>query len=212
MDFVSKNENGFKIVELAHINELHQLRIKLLEKVKDAKEVCRAKLYDKRNLTDLSLEWGEIRNVLDPDLDEKRDDSDCGFASLEDCPKLQELPSLPPKLRKLEIDNIGSKTFNLLQGTSNCYIMSSLAAVRNLIIRNCGDLIYLKGLKDLGTAKNSQLTLNELIIKDPSVLLMEPLSSITSIQKLTIKGNGELVSFPVETEHGFSKLAHTFAS
>ncbi|KAH0463330.1 hypothetical protein IEQ34_007912 [Dendrobium chrysotoxum] len=57
------------------INELHQLRIKLLENVKDAKEVCRAKLYDKRNLTDLSLKWGEIRNILDPDLDEKVLDS-----------------------------------------------------------------------------------------------------------------------------------------
>ncbi|KAH0459691.1 hypothetical protein IEQ34_012505 [Dendrobium chrysotoxum] len=74
---------------------------------------------------------------------------------LRDCPKLQELPSLPPKLRKLEIDNIGCKTFNLLQGTSNGYIISSLAAIRNLIIRNGSDLIYLKGLKGLGTTKNS---------------------------------------------------------
>ncbi|KAI0514203.1 hypothetical protein KFK09_010238 [Dendrobium nobile] len=122
-------------------------------------------------------------------------------------PKLQELPSLPPKLRKLEIDNIGWKTFNLLQGTSNCYIISSLAAIRDLTIRNCGDLIYLKGLKDLGTTENSQLILNELIIKDPSVLLMEPLSSITSIQKLTIKVNDELVSFPVETEQWFLQVS-----
>ncbi|KAL0919593.1 hypothetical protein M5K25_011696 [Dendrobium thyrsiflorum] len=319
--FYVKNENGFRIVELEHMNELRQLRIKLLENVKDAKEACRAKLYDKRNLTDLSLEWGEIRNILDTDLDEKvldnlrphnklrklrinaymgarsaiwmnedhlisnleciqldcclewqtlppfgrlpflkslylenmpkvkqldnkfqRNDSDCVFASLEvlhierlealedwfdstlaaaddrlfpclielylkDCPKLQELPTLPPKLRKLEIDNIGWKTFNLLQGTSNCHIISSLAAIRNLTIRNCGDLIYLKGPKDLGTTENSQLILNELIIKDPSVLLVEPLSSITSIQKLTIKGNDELVSFPVETEQWFLQVS-----
>ncbi|KAL0920715.1 hypothetical protein M5K25_009877 [Dendrobium thyrsiflorum] len=319
--FYVRNENGFRIVELEHMNELRQLRIKLLENVKDAKEACRAKLYDKRNLIDLSLEWGEIRNIIDTELDEKvldnlrphnklrklrinaymgarsaiwmnedhlisnlehiqldcclewqtlppfgwlpflkslylenmpkvkqldnkfqRDDSDCVFASLEvlhierlealedwfdstlaaaddrlfpclielylkDCPKLQELPTLPPKLRKLEIDNIGWKTFNLLQGTSNCHIISSLAAIRNLTIRNCGDLIYLKGPKDLGTTENSQLILNELIIKDPSVLLVEPLSSITSIQKLTIKGNDELVSFPVETEQWFLQVS-----
>ncbi|KAH0467055.1 hypothetical protein IEQ34_004293 [Dendrobium chrysotoxum] len=109
---------------------------------------------------------------------------------LKDCPpKLQEFPSLPPKLRKLEINNIG------------------LAAIRNLTIRNDGDLIYLKGLKGLGTTKNSQLILNKLIIKDPSVLLMESLSNITSIQKLTIKGNDELVSFLVETEQWFLQVS-----
>ncbi|KAH0455389.1 hypothetical protein IEQ34_015421 [Dendrobium chrysotoxum] len=37
---------------------------------------------------------------------------------------------------------------------------------------------------------------------------MEPLSNIPSIQKLTIKGNDELVSFSVETEQWF--LQHAF--
>ncbi|KAH0463457.1 hypothetical protein IEQ34_008039 [Dendrobium chrysotoxum] len=58
--FYVKNEIGYKTGELEHMNDLHQLRIKLLENVKDAEEACSAKIYQKRNLMDLSLEWNDI--------------------------------------------------------------------------------------------------------------------------------------------------------
>ncbi|KAL0920746.1 hypothetical protein M5K25_009910 [Dendrobium thyrsiflorum] len=282
--FYVKSEIGYKIGELEHMNDLRQLRIKLLENVKDAEEACSAKLYQKRNLMDLSLEWSHIhindwpppppemslecsripqtsRNIFDPYLDEKVFDNlqphnslkqlriysfmgvrsaiwmnninlisnlecirleeclewqtlppfgqlpflkslilhnmpkvkrldnkfhgngkgclfpslkvlkiekleiledwfdaaavakgDCLFPCLtelylRDCQNLQELPFLPPKLKKLEIDNIGWKAFNWLQCASNC-----------------------------------------------------------CIQELTITRNDELVSFPIETEQWFLPL------
>ncbi|KAL0920743.1 hypothetical protein M5K25_009907 [Dendrobium thyrsiflorum] len=55
--FYVKNEIGYKIEELEHMNDLRQLRINLLENVKDAEEACSAKIHQKRNLMDLSLEW-----------------------------------------------------------------------------------------------------------------------------------------------------------
>ncbi|KAH0463303.1 hypothetical protein IEQ34_007885 [Dendrobium chrysotoxum] len=87
--FYVMNEIGYKIGELEHMNDLRQLRIKLLENVKDAEEACSAKIYQKRNLMDLSLEWNDIYisnwgpmvehpsipetllNICDPYLDEK---------------------------------------------------------------------------------------------------------------------------------------------
>ncbi|KAL0920756.1 hypothetical protein M5K25_009921 [Dendrobium thyrsiflorum] len=253
--FYVKNEIGYKIGELEHMNDLRQLRIKLLKNVKDAEEACSAKIYQKRNLMDLSLEWNHLhindwgsmkgcalsfdskpetsQNIFDPYLDEKVLDNlqphnslkqlriysfmgvrsaiwmndinlisnlecirledclewqtlppfgqlpflnylllrnmpkaklldnkfhgngkgclfpslkvleienleilenwfdaaavaegDCLFPCLtelylRDCQNLQELPFLPPKLKKLEIDNIGWKAFNWLQCASN---------------------------------------------------------------------------------------------
>ncbi|KAI0514232.1 hypothetical protein KFK09_010267 [Dendrobium nobile] len=252
--FFVKNEIGYRIGELEHMNDLHQLTIKHLKNVKDAEEACSAKIYQKTNLMDLSLEWNHLHNsnwrhsiavfsrkvmpqtsrkILDPYLDEKVLDNlqphnslkqlriflfmgvrsaiwmndinlisnlecirleeclewqtlppfgqlpflkclilrnmpkaklldnkfhengkSCLFPSLKvleiehlkvledwfdaaavaegdclfpcltelylrDCPHLQELPFLPPKLKKLEIDNIGWKTFKWLQCASN---------------------------------------------------------------------------------------------
>ncbi|KAH0463422.1 hypothetical protein IEQ34_008004 [Dendrobium chrysotoxum] len=252
--FYVKNEIGYKIGELEHMNDLRQLRIKHLQNVKDAEEACSAKIYQKMNLKDLSLEWKHLhnndwrdslatyrykritktsRNIFDPYLDEKvldnlqphnnlkqlriylfmgvrsaiwmndinlisnlecirleeclqwqtlppfgqlpslkclilrnmpkakllgnkfhRNGKGCLFPSLKvleiehlkvledwfdeaavaegdclfpcltelylrDCRHLQELPFLPPNLKKLEIDNIGWKTFNWLQCASN---------------------------------------------------------------------------------------------
>ncbi|KAH0452506.1 hypothetical protein IEQ34_019805 [Dendrobium chrysotoxum] len=258
--FYVKKEIGYRIEELEHMNELRQLRIQLLQNVKDAKEAYSAKLYQKRNLMDLSLEWrhihvydwdsrikyciGRTETFFDPYLDEKVldnlqphnslkqlqiysfmgtrsaiwmnninlisnlecirleeclewqtlppfgqlpflkslilhnmpkvkrldnkfhvNDKDCLFPSLKvlninklqaledwfdaaaaaeggclfpcltelylkDCPNLQELPFLPPELKKLEIDNIGWKAFNCLQCASNCCIQE-LKITRN---------------------------------------------------------------------------------
>ncbi|KAI0514231.1 hypothetical protein KFK09_010266 [Dendrobium nobile] len=58
--FYVKNEIGYKIGELEHMNDLCRLRIKLLQNVKDVEEACSAKIYQKRNLMDLSLEWNHI--------------------------------------------------------------------------------------------------------------------------------------------------------
>ncbi|XP_020694281.1 putative disease resistance RPP13-like protein 1 [Dendrobium catenatum] len=58
--FYVKNKIGYKIGELEHMNDLRHLRIKLLENVKDAEEACSAKIYQKRDLMDLSLEWNHI--------------------------------------------------------------------------------------------------------------------------------------------------------
>ncbi|KAH0463278.1 hypothetical protein IEQ34_007860 [Dendrobium chrysotoxum] len=227
-----QNLAGYRIEELEHMNELHKLVIYFPENVKDAKDACKAKLCDKRNLTDLSLEWGSLErinhnheNVLDnlqphsclnklkinsfkgarrhpigrllgrktfppfwqlpflkslylhdmPEVkgfDYKFHENDkirvfpslevlhiqklkamedwfiatattyeCLFPCLtklylEDCPNLLELPSCPPKLEKLEIDNIGWKDCNWLQGISNNCSIS---------IRNCKNLTYLRG-------------------------------------------------------------------
>ncbi|KAL0920739.1 hypothetical protein M5K25_009902 [Dendrobium thyrsiflorum] len=261
--FYVKNEIGYRIGELEHMNDLRQLRIKLLQNVKDAEESCSAKLSEKRNLKNLTLQWnhsyvkkwdsrlkcGSIRietsrNIFDPYLDEKVLDNlqppnslerlgiysfmgarsaiwmnninlisnlecihlgeclgwqilppfgqlpflkslflynmpkvkrldnkfhengkdglfpslevlniddlevledwfdaaavaegDCLFPcltelSLRNCQHLQELPFLPPKLKKLEIHNIGWKAFNWLQCASNCCIQE-LTITRN---------------------------------------------------------------------------------
>ncbi|KAH0448546.1 hypothetical protein IEQ34_022346 [Dendrobium chrysotoxum] len=61
--FYVKNEIGYKIGELEHMNDLRQLRITLLKNVEDVEEVCSAKIYQKRNLMDLSLEWNYERNI-----------------------------------------------------------------------------------------------------------------------------------------------------
>ncbi|KAI0496882.1 hypothetical protein KFK09_023208 [Dendrobium nobile] len=239
-----QNLAGYRIEELENMNELRKLVIYFPENVEDAKDACKAKLCDKRNLTDLSIEWGSLElinhyheNVLDnlqphsclkklkinsfkgarsaiwmnnvhlisnleyirledcsawktlppfwqlpflkslylhdmPEVkgfDYKFHENDkirvfpslevlhihklkamedwfiataaayeCLFPCLtklclEDCPNLLELPSCPPKLEKLEINNIGWKDCNWLQGISNYC---------NISIRNCQNLNY----------------------------------------------------------------------
>ncbi|XP_020581045.1 putative disease resistance protein RGA3 [Phalaenopsis equestris] len=113
---------------------------------------------------------------------------------LEDCPNLLELPYLPPKLNQLKVRNIGWKDFNWLQDTGYC---------RSILIQSCGNFNYLRG----DTTENFKLILNELTISDPSVLLMAPLRSITSLEKLTIEDNDMLVSFTNEVEQWFLQVS-----
>ncbi|XP_020596732.1 putative disease resistance RPP13-like protein 1, partial [Phalaenopsis equestris] len=79
-EFNVKNENGYRIGELEHMSELRKLKIHFLENVKDAKEARKAKLFEKRKLTDLYLNWGNtvderneefgsLRKTVNSDLD-----------------------------------------------------------------------------------------------------------------------------------------------
>ncbi|KAL0928345.1 hypothetical protein M5K25_000221 [Dendrobium thyrsiflorum] len=142
--------------------------------------------------------------------------------TLRNCPKLKELPSLPPKLETLEIHKIGWTNLNFCSNSnpipletlkvSYCPNITSLpladeiarlAALRSLIIINCPNLI---SLGEMQTTNNCHLILSNLGISDPSVLLMEPLRSIASLKRLTIMVNDELVSFPNEAEQWFLKV------
>ncbi|KAI0503621.1 hypothetical protein KFK09_014555 [Dendrobium nobile] len=141
---------------------------------------------------------------------------------LEKCPKLKELPSLPPKLKSLEIRSTGWKTLNFCSNSNPIPLQSlqvfhcrniislpladeiaSLAALRSLAIINCPNLISLGRYRQVETTNNCHLMLNILWISDPFVLLMEPLRSIASLKKLTIRDNDEVVSFPNEVEQWF---------
>ncbi|XP_020596287.1 putative disease resistance protein RGA3, partial [Phalaenopsis equestris] len=309
--FSVKNEKGFKIGELEHLNELRRLRISSLESVKDAKEACIAKLCEKRNLTDLWLVWGDesktLRNTLDTVLDEEvlenlqphnklehlriyaymgaksarwMDNANyifnlkfielsrclewetlppfeqlpflktlflhdmpkakcfynkfhgngkaCVFPSLErlditklealehwfdatedawpfpclhilrlkDCPNLQELSSRPPNLWNLEIDNVGWKAFNWLPGIDD--------RCRYISIKNCSNFNYIRQQKNSETFKK---IINKVIVNDLSVLLMEPLRSITSFEELSIEENDDLISFTIEAEQWFLQFS-----
>ncbi|XP_020573541.1 putative disease resistance protein RGA3 [Phalaenopsis equestris] len=350
--FYVKNEDGYRIGELEHMNELRLLNIKFLGSVKDDKEACNAKLCEKRNLLELSLDWGDTElqsqtpsHIVDCILHEQvlanlqphnnlkklciraymgarsaawMDNANlisslnfiyldeclewetlppfgqlpflkalrlqnmpkakrfnhkfqgkakyCMFPSLQaldigkldaledffdtsgaaeddgffpcltklhliDCPNLQQFPFLPPKLRTLTINNIGWKALNWKQGTSNSCSISKIAhlsslnicrcpnltsfplademvrleALRNLTIQDCPALISLNGLQV--SAKNFSLKLENLSITDPSVLLLEPLRSITSLEKLTIENNDEVVAFPFEVGQWFLQVS-----
>ncbi|KAL0920709.1 hypothetical protein M5K25_009871 [Dendrobium thyrsiflorum] len=138
------------------------------------------------------------------------------------CPKLKELPSLPSKLKRLEIKSTAWKTLNCCSisisiplekvEVSDCPNIISLrvadeiarlAALRHLTIVNCPNLI---SLGEMSTSNNCHLMLNYLHISDPSVLLMEPLRSIASLKRLDITDNDEVVSFPNEAEQWFLKV------
>ncbi|KAH0463034.1 hypothetical protein IEQ34_007616 [Dendrobium chrysotoxum] len=135
------------------------------------------------------------------------------------CPKLKELPSLPPKLENLQIEKTGWTTLNFCSNSnpipletlkvSNCQNITSLyladetarlAALRYLIITNCPNLISLGRYQEVETTNNCHLMLSSLNISDPSVLLMEPLRSIASLEMLSIVENDELVSFSNKAE------------
>ncbi|KAI0514110.1 hypothetical protein KFK09_010144 [Dendrobium nobile] len=64
-NFVVRDVSGYRIGELENMNDLHVLGIYNLENVKDAEEACSAKLFAKRRLTNLSLEWKntDLRNI-----------------------------------------------------------------------------------------------------------------------------------------------------
>ncbi|PKU81834.1 putative disease resistance protein RGA1 [Dendrobium catenatum] len=141
---------------------------------------------------------------------------------LVDCSKLKELPSLPPKLKSLEIRSTGWKTLNFCSNSNPIPLESlevfdcpniislpladeiaRLAALRSLTIRYCPNLISLGRYRQVEDTNNCQLMLNDLHINDPSVLLMEPLRSIASLKRLIIVHNDEVVSFPNELEQWF---------
>ncbi|KAI0503731.1 hypothetical protein KFK09_014670 [Dendrobium nobile] len=141
---------------------------------------------------------------------------------LRHCPKLKELPSLPPKLKFLWMDNIGWKTLNFCSNSNPIPLQSlwvcdcpniislpladeiaRLAALRSLTITDCPNLISLGRYREVETSNNCYLILSDLWISDPSVLLMEPLRSIASVKKLRIEGNNEVVSFSNEVEQWF---------
>ncbi|PKU59511.1 Putative disease resistance RPP13-like protein 1 [Dendrobium catenatum] len=138
---------------------------------------------------------------------------------LHDCPKLKELPSLPPKLKGLNISNMGWKTLNFCSNSNPIPLVSleayhcpniislpladeiaRLAALRYLTISDCPNLISLGRYRQVETTNNCHLMLDDLDISDPSVLLMEPLRSIASLKRLSIVFQAEVVSFPNELE------------
>ncbi|PKU64512.1 Putative disease resistance protein RGA3 [Dendrobium catenatum] len=319
--FYIKNEIGYKIGELEHMNDLRQLRIKLLQNVKDAEEACSAKLYQKRNLMDLSLEWNghhwgrsistytfntipTSRRSFDPYLDEKVLDNlqphnslkqlriysfmgarsaiwmndinlisnleyirldeclewqtlppfgqlpflkslilrdmpkvkrldnkfyangkDCFFPSLKvlhidklqvleelfdavsvaegdclfpclielflkDCQNLQELPFLPPKLKKLEIDNIRWKDFNWLQCASN-------SCIQELIIKRNDELASfpIEAEQWFHQVSSSLHTLYFLYLKS-LVSLPSSLPSLSSLKVLRVRNAPQLQMLP----------------
>ncbi|XP_028550828.1 uncharacterized protein LOC110095145 [Dendrobium catenatum] len=138
---------------------------------------------------------------------------------IENCPKLKELPSLPPKLKRLSISNIGWTTLNFCSNSNPIPLQSllinqcpnitslplsdeiaRLAALRYLTIIKCPNLISLGRYREVESTNNCHLMLSCLFISDPSVLLMEPLRSIASLKTLSISKNDEVVSFPNEAE------------
>ncbi|KAI0524476.1 hypothetical protein KFK09_003846 [Dendrobium nobile] len=145
---------------------------------------------------------------------------------LHNMPKLKELPSLPSKLKRLEIDGIGWTTLNFCSnsnpipleslGVFHCPNITSLpladeirrlAALRYLsIITNCPNLISRGRYREVETTNNCHLMLSNLWISDPSVLLIEPLRSIFSLKELSISLSDELVSFPNEAEEWFLNI------
>ncbi|XP_020576510.1 putative disease resistance protein RGA4 [Phalaenopsis equestris] len=154
---------------------------------------------------------------------------DCFFPcltelSLVNCPNLQELPYLPPKLRKMQINSIGWKALNCKQGgtsksipletleVSSCPNITSLLladvrleAVRELRIEGCPNLISLGGLQQVESGNEKfQLIVSEVVINDPSLL---PTVNIASLEKFTICDNDVLLSFPIEAEQWFPHVS-----
>ncbi|KAL0915929.1 hypothetical protein M5K25_013397 [Dendrobium thyrsiflorum] len=145
--------------------------------------------------------------------------------TLVDCPKLKELPSLPPKLNRLHIYKIGWTTLNFCSNSNPIPLVfvnviccpnitslpladeiARLAALRFLTIKECPNLISLSRYREVETTNNFHLMISRLSISNPSVLLMEPLRSIASLKMLTIANNDEVVPFPNEVEQWFLKV------
>ncbi|XP_020583441.1 disease resistance protein RGA2-like [Phalaenopsis equestris] len=357
-EFNIKNENGYTIGELEHMSELRKLKIHFLENVMDAREARNAKLFEKRKLKDLFLNWGNTvdewnpdmgvgsrRNIVNSDLDvnvlenlkpyenlkrlsivsykgessaewmynadlisnleyislngcakwetlppfgqfphlkslylcnmpkAKRldykfhgNDKVSVFPSLEvlnmeglqaledwfdgagaaaydhffpcltelflhNCPNLQELPYLPPKLKKMKIQNIGWKAaLNCKQGSNSCCGNSKsipleslevlscpnittllqvdvrLEALRKLRIEGCPYLISLGGLQQVDSGiEKFQLILSEVVIDDSSML--PTVSMAASLEKLAICNDDVLVSYTVEMEQWFVQVS-----
>ncbi|PKU78741.1 Putative disease resistance protein RGA4 [Dendrobium catenatum] len=145
--------------------------------------------------------------------------------TLSHCPKLKELPSLPSKLMRLQINKIRWTTLNFCSNSNPipleillvlfCPNITSLpladeaarlAGLRFLAILNCPNLVSLGRHREVEATNNCHLMVRNLWISDPSVLLMEPLTSIASVKTLFITDNDELVSFPNEAEQWLMKF------
>ncbi|XP_028548366.1 disease resistance protein RGA2-like [Dendrobium catenatum] len=145
--------------------------------------------------------------------------------SINSCPKLKELPSLPSKLKSLQIRYTGWKTLNFCSISNSIPLetlevlhcpnitslpladeIARLAALRDLRISS-PNLRSLGNYPEVETSNNCHLMLSYLSISDPLVLLMEPLRSIASLKRLYIMYNDELVSFPNEAEQWFLNVS-----
>ncbi|PKU77867.1 Putative disease resistance protein RGA4 [Dendrobium catenatum] len=281
--FYVKNEIGYKIGELEHMNDLRQLRIKLLKNVKDVEEACSAKINQKRNLIDLSLEWNHLynndwrdslatdhcksipetsRSIFYPSLDEKVLDnlqphnnlkqlriysfmgarsaiwmnninliSNLEYIRLEECLEWQTLPPFGqlPSLKYLLLRNMPKARLpdSKFHGNGNGCLFPSLKVL---------EIEHLKVLEDWfdarAVAKGDKLfpSLTELYLRDCQHLQELPFlppklkklkidnigwkafnwlqcSSNCCIQELTITKNDELVSFPNEAEQWFPQVS-----
>ncbi|KAI0513958.1 hypothetical protein KFK09_009990 [Dendrobium nobile] len=146
------------------------------------------------------------------------------------CAKLKELPSLPSKLKQLSIEGIGWTTLNFCSNSNPIPLQSlwvnkcpnitslpladeiaRLAALRDLTIAMCPNLIFLGRYRQVETTNNCHLMLSYLGINDPSVLLMEPLRSNASLKELSIQHNDEVVSFPNEAEQWFLNVSSSLS-
>ncbi|KAL0920747.1 hypothetical protein M5K25_009911 [Dendrobium thyrsiflorum] len=275
--FYVKNEIGYKIGELEHMNDLHQLRIKFLENVKDAEEACSAKLYQKRNLKDLSLDWNHShdsdwgngvgrfhsrtktsRNIFDPYLDEKVLDnlqphnslkqlriysfmgvrsaiwmnninliSNLDCIRLEGCLEWQTLPPFGqlPFLKSLILHNMPKvkRLENKFHGNGKGCLFPSLKVleIENLeVLENwfdaaavaeggylfpCLTELYLRDCQHLQVLPFLPPKLMKLEIDNIGWKSFNWLQCASSgcIQQLKITRNDELVSFPIEAEQWF---------
>jgi len=62
--FYVKNEKGYEIQQLEHLNNLRgKLFIECLENVRSKEEALQARLADKVHLTELTLQWGGIDEI-----------------------------------------------------------------------------------------------------------------------------------------------------
>ncbi|XP_020595737.1 disease resistance protein RGA2-like [Phalaenopsis equestris] len=115
---------------------------------------------------------------------------DCFFPCLtelflENCPNLQELPYLPPKLKKMKIQNIGWKT-------------ALICKQEDLLCPNITSSLSLGGLQQAeSNIEKFQLILCDVVIDEPSLL---PTVNIASLEMLRICNNDVLQSLPSSLE------------
>ncbi|XP_020593282.1 disease resistance protein RGA2-like [Phalaenopsis equestris] len=156
--------------------------------------------HDPKVCTLPSLELLHIENlqVLEVWFDVEAAKDNCLFPCLKklylkDCPKLQLLSCLAPKLERLVLNKITWKSFDFLNDNNNCC---------NILIRNCSNLKNLSRYM----ASSYELRVRAEVINDPSVLMMEPLRSTKSINLLKIM-DCPVISFPYGAEQWFQKVS-----
>ncbi|XP_020598242.1 putative disease resistance protein RGA4 [Phalaenopsis equestris] len=121
---------------------------------------------------------------------------DCFFPCLTElflvnCPNLQELPYLPPKLKKMKIQNIGWKAALIYkQETNNC-------CLQTLEVLSCPNITSLHSVGGRQQVESGiekfQVILSQVVIDDSSLLLTV---RIASLEKLTICNDDVLQSLP----------------